>query len=276
MIYHKIDKNLIESVKNVLQKSILAENNPPVGTEIKDITPKEVFLRGLTKTPRSAGEVDPKYQAEFDRRFKEQQDAFKREFPEKEEKDFLDDPLGTKPDARTRKETATTLFGDPTREQDYLHTPMTLKFADLSTRTIPGEPGKQSGGFARGREVTLDPKRSPEKAIAHETGHVQQNSTVDPSVLVRDHEIPYADRNTEAGAELKSQIMKIRAGKSSEESMKPLTDQEVDSAIDNAGKAGYGGFYNLDRGIQQRLKNYMKHMIAKNNTTGQNNQGTIA
>lgn len=246
---------------NTALKSSLAEDNQFTGEGRRvgpktTTTPQEIAQRAYSNTPRSAGEVSPEFQQEFDRAFQNQRDVFNRLSPEAQKQ-------------------ASVMYGNP-NDPAYRTVEFGVQRAEYTDPSLYG--------FSQGRDVSLSTKAvgAEGKVLPHEMTHQQQFRQTTPGIadtLRADQQKPYKEQDIEAGAESKAQVMKTRGSKNPEDSLKTLTPQEVEGALERTrsgseSSAPYSGFDKLKSETQDELKNYLRHMIVKGQQ--QQQQGTMA
>ena len=247
---------------NECLKKALNEADTAFNTDVKETvpgskrttTPEEVTQRSYSNTPRSAGPVSPEFQAQYDKAFQDQKTHF----------DTLSDEA---------KKAATTLWGDP-RSSAYRG----IQF-DM-TKVVFKDP-RLYGLATGGKNVALsaNPPGNDKTTLPHEMTHIQQfGAQTDPGSTERlqtDRAKPYREQSIEAGAQSKAEVLDTRTKKSPEESLKPLSDTEVEGALEKTRgpENAYTGFDALPDNIKAELKGYLKKMIVKTPTA---TQGTMA
>jgi len=260
--YNYFNKSMFAAMNECLKKALVETIDRDVkevvpGTKVKT-TPEEITQRAYSNTPRSQGEVKPEFKGEYDSAFETQKRTF----------DAMSDDA---------KKTASHMWGDP-KSPFYRTAQFDVTKVKYESPTL--------AGVADGRNVTIAAnnreKEQGGKVLPHEMTHVQQfSSQTDRAAMPRirsDQDKPYKEQQIEAGAESKAQVVDIRNRKSSEESLKPLSDREVESALERtrsgtSTSSPYSGFDNLPDNIKSELKNYMKNMIVTPQTQ---TQGTMA
>lgn len=257
---------MFKSMNECLKKVLVEKTDVPFDTDIKEVvpgtkvktTPEEITQRAYSDTPRSQGEVDSEFKGKYDSAFDKQKEIF-----------------GSISDEG--KKYASMFWGDP-RSPVYRTTQFDVSKVKYKSPTL--------AGLADGRNVTIsaenDQKEQGGKVLPHEMDHRQQfTAQTNPEIfsLIRaDQDKPYREQKIEAGAESKAQVIDIRNKRSPESSLEPLSDAEVESALQKT-RSGtttsspYSGFDELPDNIKKELKNYMKHMIVTPQTQ---TQGTMA
>lgn len=241
-----------------LKKALVETNDTsstPVSPKIRT-TPEEITQRAYSNTKRSEGEVNPEFKSEYDSAFQRQQNTFNTMSDE-------------------AKKQAVVLWGDP-RSPEYrsaqfdmskvkFTNPNLLGTANTSTKNVRISADGESGEGG--------------KPTPHEMSHIQQfYAQTDPevfSLLRADLKKPYREQQIEAGAESKALVVDTRNKKSPQDSLKQLSDAEVESALEKtkSGTSNYTAFDQLPPEIQKELKTYMKDMIVTPKTQ---TQGTMA
>lgn len=242
-------------MNTALRSSLKEDNRNHAGTPASQkitTTPEEIAQRAYSNTRRSAGEVSPEFQQQFDTAFANQRDAYNRMSPE------------------ARKQAAI-MYGNP-NDPAY----RTVEFG--VQRMNYEDPNLY--GLSQGKNISISATKAvgdQGKTLPHEMTHQQQFRQTTPGIadtLAADQQKPYRERDIEAGAESKANIMQLRGDKKPEDSLKTLTPQEVENALQKTrSEFRYVGFDQLDPKTQKELKDYMQHMIVKGQ---QQQQGTMA
>jgi len=244
-LYRAISQILTEEKTSEIDDSI-RERNPGTVT-----TPEEVTQRAYFNVKRSEGDVSPEDKAKYDSAFQDQQKSFS----------------GMSPDAQKK---AAVLWGNPT-DPNYRTTQFNLARGSFNNSNMRG--------LANGRTVTVASDKPDKVTIPHEMTHVQQFSNTTggretSDALRADTKKDYREKDIEAGAQSKAEILALRNAKSPEDALKPLSQSEVNKALDNTKGLDnqYVGFEDEPENIKAELKKYMQKMIVKNNT--ENQEGT--
>lgn len=240
--FHYFDKSLIKSINFALVKSLNEDDNKT------KTTPEEIAKRAYSDKPRSAGDVDPEFSADFDAAFAEQQKKFDALSPEAQKASIL-------------------MWGDP-KHPEYKDTEITVE-----RQSLPA--GKFGDASGRGNKIRIDPSKATGKdavTLPHEMTHIQQFVTGNLKDRLEDTKLPYTKQKIEAGAESKGVLMQTRGNKDPSKSLEPLSTSEVEDTLKRTQNMNYTGFGDLSPEVQQELKDYMRHMIVK----GNEQQGTAA
>jgi hypothetical protein len=260
--YNYFNKSMFAAMNECLKKALVETTDMDVkevvpGTKVKT-TPEEITQRAYSNTPRSQGDVKPEFKGEYDSAFQTQRRTF----------DSMSDEA---------KRQASIMWGDP-RHPAYRTSSFDVTKVRYESPTL--------AGVAHGRDVTVSAdnpqKEQGGKVLPHEMTHVQQFATqTDRSTIPEiktDQDKPYGERKIEAGAESKAQVIDTRNRRSSGSSLEPLSDREVESALERtrsgtSTSSPYSAFDTLPDNIKKELKNYMKNMIVTPQTQ---TQGTMA
>lgn len=244
--YNYFNTNLIRSMNDALKQS-LTENDQIDRTFVKtgkpvETTPEEVAQRAYFDTPRSSGDVSPENKQKFDVAYQTQLDKFNKLSPE------------------AKQIASGSLWGDPNNKL-YRTVPVKVNRVSFSNPDLLG--------LAVDRDIYMSDKISPSENLPHELAHIQKNATTPDDI--EDSTRSYYKRREEAAAEANEKLINIRANKSPEKALDPLTPDEVKDALKNVKGAGYEGFESIPEKIRSEIEDYMRYKVVKKNQT---NQGT--
>ena len=237
-----LSKSLKEEKDAEIDKSIRQRD---VGTAT---TPEEVTQRAYFNKRRSEGDISPEEQGRYDAAFKDQQAAFGQLSQEAQKKAAL-------------------MWGNPT-DPNYRTAQFNLAKGSFNNPLMRGLAHDE-------RKVTVSRDRPDSTTVPHEMTHVQQFSNTTggkqtTAALEADTANPeYRERDIEAGAQSKAELVALRNKKSPADALKPLSPGEVNTALDRTKGPDnqYTGFEDESENIKAELKRYMEKMIVKNPST---------